>query len=90
MSTEPTAPELHVYDNDHDIVIAHSPEDASAIVAETLFPDVPTKVTGWNRLADDESMDFCDDDQDESLPTTRLASEWIAMKGRGYMGSHDR
>jgi hypothetical protein len=81
---------LHIYSNGSDIVIAYSAEDAKAILTEVAGPETSQEYSDWELEADDEDeYGFRDDPDDESKSITRKASEWIALKGRGYMGSYD-
>lgn len=81
---------LSIYDNESDIVIAESPEDASRLLFEDGMVDevVDAKTRKWRRISADADYKF-HDDESGAPATIRKASEWVALKGRGFMGSYD-
>lgn len=78
--TEPAT--LHIYDDGEDIVIAESPEAASAIMDEMCDDPHDGK---WSRFT--ATYDFYE--EEDGPLVTKTVAEWVAKYGRGYMGSYN-
>ena len=79
---------LKVYTNDYEWVIAYSPEDATAIMKEDS-PDWINGEFGWEECPMDSiwtlDRQFTDSGEDEC----KTFAEWIAIKGRCFLGTSE-
>ncbi len=84
--------ELHVFNNDHDWVIATSPKDAIAVWCAEMGENIE------NYSYEEETWDVLDDgkfisifvEEDDTEATRKTCAEWIAEKGRGFLCTTDR
>lgn len=83
-----TMSKLAIYDSDSEIVIAESPEDAQKVCEETGIQLTPEDWAEyeWTRIEGAKSYSFRPDDGGPLV--TKTADEWIAERGRSYMGSY--
>lgn len=81
-----TNSELHVFENDHDAVVAESAEDATALLIEMTGYD-PSEVGEWRRIDDGEPYTIQHVDEPGCPKDTRTAAEWVAFNGRGPLAS---
>lgn len=79
---------LHVYrDKTVQYVIARSPEDATAAVAEEIGERVEDLDLTWERVPEDQPIRVRDGEGADSLTTVRFAWEWVIANGRGVLCS---
>lgn len=84
------APDLHVYGDGEYVVIATSPADAVAIVAEEVLIDAEDLGT-FEAVPEDQLLTLHAEDPETNpdLPTeaeTKTCAEWVRLQGRGYLG----
>jgi hypothetical protein len=81
---------LRVYGDGEHVVIATSPEDAVAIVAQETLIDAEDLET-FKVLPDGQLLTLHPEDPETNpdLPTepeTKTCAEWVRQQGRGYLG----
>jgi hypothetical protein len=86
---------LRLYSDDSNLVIAESAVDAAMLLARHTGEEDSS--TAWSALAPGHALSlWCDEsgavtepEEDGSSVVSRTVAEWIAMLGRGYVGSLD-
>lgn len=83
-------PALRVYGDGEHVVIATSPEDAVAIVAEETLIDAED-LEAFEVLPDDELLTLHPEDPETNPdlpiePETKTCEEWVKQQGRCYLG----
>lgn len=79
--------ELKVFRNDvTEWVIATSPEDADKVVAETGAP-APDDENEWKECNLDKTWTCQEAEGQNAGSVTHTFREWIALKGRCYLGT---
>ena len=83
-------PELHMYKEEVDTVIAESKEDAAKVWAEHVGGDYREERDGddpvecWEQIPDDKPVTLAYPEEDAA---TMTAAEWCAKDGRCFWGS---
>jgi hypothetical protein len=86
MSTCSPESMLRVYNNGTDTVIAYSPEDATALLAEHIGENPEDIASNWVELPPEKVIKLSEQSE-ENPGESRTAAEWHAIKGRGPLCS---
>jgi hypothetical protein len=87
----PSVPDLHLWTNDSDVVIATSAEDAIKVCEETGMTFTPGDLdwSEFEMIPDNKSFTYREEEGEPSSDRKLTAAEWVKEKGRGYFASYD-